>query len=69
MVTINGIRQGKCLLSGKQGDVVDVEFKDGTLKGPLSFKSLEKLLKARADDARQMPLNSSPAPSNLVTST
>jgi hypothetical protein len=60
MVTITGMRQGKCLLSGKQGDVVDVEFKDGTLKGPLSFKSLEKLLKARAEDARQATLPSVP---------
>lgn len=62
MVTITGIRQGKCLLSGKQGDVVDVEFRDGTLKGPLSFKSLEKLLRTKAED-QKLP----PSPQNPMT--
>ena len=48
-VIISDYRKGKDMLTGKEMQVVFAEFQDGTLKGHLSLKSLEKLLAARAE--------------------
>jgi len=49
LITITGFGTAKDMLSGKEADCVQVEFQDGSLKGPVSFKTLEKLIRARAE--------------------
>lgn len=65
MLKIKTYRNGKCFMTGKDGPGVDIELDDGSLKQFVSFKALEKLLKARVDDARQMTLPG--APRNPIT--
>lgn len=47
---VTEFRTARCLLSGKQAECLICEFEDGTLRGPISLKSLEKLLHNRAED-------------------
>jgi hypothetical protein len=40
--------KGKCVISGAEGEGVEVEFADGTVRGFLSLKEFARLLKARS---------------------
>ena len=47
-LTIHNIGNGVCSLSGKEGDVLNVTFDDGTTKeANLSFKSFQQLVKMK----------------------
>lgn len=46
-ILITDYRRGQCMLSGKETGCVLVEFMDGSLKGTVSLKCLEKLLRSQ----------------------
>ena len=49
LATIKRYGTGKCLINGTEGEGVEVEFADGTIRGFLSYREFTRLLKARAD--------------------
>jgi hypothetical protein len=53
-MVIHGVsNSGVCSLTGKEGEVIDVSFKDGTLaNGSLSFKGLVQLLRMKLVQAK-----------------
>ena len=68
-LTVHAITQGVCSLSGKEGDVLNVSFDDGTTKeANLSLKSLQALLKMKVAQAEKpaakpaMPVRPAAAP-------
>lgn len=51
LATVKRYGTGKCLISGTEGEGVEVEFADGSIRGFLTLKEFTKLLKARASGA------------------
>lgn len=55
MVTIEKIGTDVCALTGKQGDGVYCEFKDGSFRGFLVWKSLQQLLNLKQAQKPEKP--------------
>ena len=46
-VKFEDVGTGICSLSGKEGEVFEVAFGDGTIKGSLSLKAIAQLLRMK----------------------
>ena len=65
-MVINGVSPtGVCALTGKEGEVINVSFKDGTMNGSLSFKGLVQLLRMKLVQTKAAPA-AMPATSNVA---
>ena len=54
-VTISGTGTGTCCLTGKEGEGLQVTFKDGTVSGFLSTKAFMQLLRMKAGEGHKKP--------------
>ena len=60
-VTFPGIEDGVCQLSGKDSEVLDLSFEDGTTRGSLSAKSFLQILRMKLCQDKRKPLTALPA--------
>lgn len=61
-MTIHGIKNGICSLSGKEAECIQVTLEDGTVQNsPLSFKSLGQLLRMKFAQNGPKPVPPTPA--------
>ena len=67
-MVIHGVSNtGVCSLTGKEGEVINVSFKDGTLaNGCLSFKGLVQLLRMKLVKAKAETPLATPVASNVM---
>ena len=54
-VTFRGIEDGVCQLSGKDTEVLDLAFDDGTTRGTLSAKSFMQILRMKLSQDKRKP--------------